>query len=373
MNRRDALGRFVTRGVRHSRAWIQGFRAAGATVAVGVGVKTKVGDVRILSHDHHHHRQDPQAVLIQEPRKMARKRSRSKRGRSRSKSRTKRKGFKRTGRRGGVSRKGHSKLVIGRQWPPSEMQAKFTTNRDFIAIDDMSSTLSTRPVGIYLSGIVVAPGFSYLNGDATGTATVFPSLEPRNWTFMTTLYKRARMIGMSHRVEIIMSSNVAIGDQEYIMCTWYSSDLDTSNPLVRLAGAALGTAAPWSSSDGYRDILLQSRRVTRHRLLGPGLPKGRTNHVFHFKLGNQLKDRYGNIVVGGKHVRDVTNNPGGVVHTTDKDVASALTQPWGIDNALNIVIFNAQRLNVNIPVDYRITSTPTLLFYDRNLEVQVAP
>ncbi len=378
MNRRDALGRFIARGARQTSAWIQGFRAATAGVAVGVGVNTRVGDVRIGGTNLHHHHQ-ARAVHIQSPRHhstMARRRTRSKRGRSRSKSRSRprssRKGFKRTGRRGGLTRKGHSKLVIGRQWPPSEMQATFTSNRDFQMLE--SNTTTTQRVSVfYLDSKVVSPGFTYFNADATGTATAMVSLEPRNWDFMTSLYKRARLISFNHRVEIMANSNVALQDNEYILCTWYSSDLDTTNPIIRVNGNALGTAAPWTAADEFRDILLQSRRVTKHRMKGPGMVGGRSSHIFNFSLGNQLKDRYGNVAIGGRHIRNVTNNPGGILHTTDKDVASALTQQWGVDNALCLAVFNAHDTNVNIPVALRITSTPTLLFYDRVLEPQVAP
>lgn len=371
IQRRDALGRFIPL-IRQGRRFIQGLRAAGATAVVGVGVKTSVGDVRIGNRTVHN-----PAVVIQTPRqsKMGRKRSRSKKGRSRSRSRSrapKRKGFKRTGRRGGVSRKGHSKLVIGRQWPPSEMQAKFTTNRELTAV--RSQVTSTAPfIAFNLDAKISSPGWTYFNSDALGTADFFESFKPRNWDFMTSLFKRARMIGMSHRIEIMMNSNVALQDQEYIMCTWFSSDLDTSNPVKRLAGLDIGVAPPFDTSNAFRDILLQSRRVTKHRLLGPGLKNGRTSHVFHFKLGNQLKDRYGNIAVGGRHIRDVTNNPGGVLHTTDKTVLAAISEAWGVDNSLNVMVMNSQELSSTLPVRLRVTSTPTVLFYDRVLEDQATP
>jgi len=252
------------------------------------------------------------------------------------------------------------------------MQAQFITNRD-IPIAESSSTTTGQVAVFYLSANIVSPGFTYFNSDATGTASALESLEPRNWDFMTNLYKRARLIGMSHTIEVSFNANSALAQEEFYLCTWYSSDLDTTNPIIRLAGAALGTGQPWSGADDYRDILLSSRRVTKHMLRGPAMTGGRTSHKFTFSLGNQLKDRYGNIAVGGRHIRNVTNNPGGVLHTTDKDVASALTQNWGVDNAINVALMSVNKVSLNHPSSLRITSRPTVLFYDRKLEAQIAP
>lgn len=220
-----------------------------------------------------------------------------------------------------------------------------------------------------MNSVIDQPGVLYNNNDATGTKTDLDTIKPRNWDFMAALYQRAQLLGMTHHLTIVCNPTATQESKSFYVCSWNSSDLDFDNPFTSL-GAAVGVAAPWSVNDEFRDILLQSRRVTRRLIKGPNVEGGKLLHTFTFHTGTPLADRYGNKVVGGYHVRDSTNNPGGTVHTTDKDVASALTENWGIDNQINVVVLPATPTDVSLPTQWRLISIPTVRFYDRNVEGQ---
>lgn len=87
----------------------------------------------------------------------------------------------------------------------------------------------------------------------------------------------------------------------------------------------------------------------------------------HLSLGSDVVDRFGNRAVGGKHIRTVAANPGGTVHTTDKTVADALVDEWGIDPRINIVGFPSSQGIVNPSVirSVEIIRTLTLDLFDR--------
>ncbi len=271
---------------------------------------------------------------------------------------------------GGIKRKNQTMLNIGRNWPPSEMRATFSTNREIVFLATASSTTQYHFNAISLTTKLEKPGHFYNSNNATATTTALTTLEPRNWDFMTGLYKRARLRTCTHKLTFTISPTATVND--YVVCSWYSSDLDNTNPIQSMS-SALGSTNPWSVNDEYRDILLQSRRVTRKRLVGPAVGTGHQSYVCYFAMGNGLGDRYGNVAVGGRHVRDATNNPGGVSHTTDKTVAAALTESWGVDPQINIVILPVHQGTTATITGVRIQSYFSMQFYDRNLEQQVAP
>lgn len=365
MNPRDAAGRFVRRNVRHARAWYQGWKAAAVSVGVGVSVK----DIHYKSP---HHNVSSASSTTHHHHAMGRSKTRKGKRSRRSRSKAHRKGVKRTTKkRGGVRRKNHTSLTIGRLWPPSEMIGSFTTQRE-LAIASGSSTTTGHFWAMQLHSAVDSPGHVYDNNDATAGKTNLTSFEPRNWDFMTNLYNRCRLLSFGHQLQIVMMNGTTDQNSSFWLCYWYSSDLDPSNPLADL-NSDLGSSAPWSSADQFRDILLQSRRVHKRLLKGPGMPGGKAVHTIQLQIGNCLQDRLGNRVLGGKHVRDTTNNPGGTVHTTDKDITDGLTERWGIDNKINIVLFESEVGNTSLPAAFRLTSHPKLQFFDRRLENQTSP
>lgn len=281
--------------------------------------------------------------------------------------------LKRKRRSGGIRRKNHTKLNIGRDWPPSELRVTFSTNRQVDIGSGASSTTTGHLTALHLHTRIDDAGHFYGSNDATGTTDALAVLQPRNWEGITSLYRRARMVKTKHVVSIVMSHLVANENVALYCCWWYASTLDATNPIANLTGA-LGVAAPFSSADGFRDILLQSRRVNRRILRAPTVVSGgKAMYTFTFDLGNGLKDRYGNVAVGGHHVRDVTNNPGGINRTTDKTIALALTEEWGVNPAVNIICFELDAGGTILPKQYRIHTTVTLDLYDRIPTVQVVP
>lgn len=377
MQRRDALGRFISVGQSAYRGY---HYLKGVATGVAVGVSAKTGDIRYKSHNISGMGGGyivPGTRLSKYDRDYYRRQgistrgTRRKRGRRPRKARKIAKRYKRVSKRG-IKRKNVTSMNFGRQWPPTEMKGTFS--REFHAT--MSAGASSTTTGHFsawqLHAVVDSPGHYYNADNATATAVTITDIKPRNWDFMTALYKRCRLVDITHKLSIIMNDTTAYQNKSFILCWWFSSTLDQGNPMDDFS-TALGSSAPFTSADEFRTILLQSRRVHRKILKGPGMPGGAMEHTISLKLGNGLKDRYGNAVIGGRHVRDATNNPGGSIATTDKDVASALTEFWGVDQRVNVLLMPQHDASAQLPTAFRLISLSTLEFYDRNLENQSAP
>ncbi len=268
-----------------------------------------------------------------------------------------------------LMKKRYSVARLPRDWPPSRMIVTFENNFRVDTLGKAANNVSSYSLW-QLSGAPNGASMArYIAGDAAGTRTLFTAQTPRNWTKIVPDYKRGRLMKTSYKftVELPETDDVhALTD--WTVFSWFSSDLDTSNPLTAL-NANSGSAQPWALDQvpitSARHILETSRRVKKQIIKAAKNGIGGGQRTFTFTTG-YLKDRVGNVVVGGKHARTATNAPGGQNHASDVDVASLLINASGLDNKINIVL-TPTRINTAIFAiqHVAIRRLDTVELYDR--------
>ncbi len=262
--------------------------------------------------------------------------------------------------------KNKEKMSLGRNFPPTVMRwtAENVFNRLWGSRSNNAASYNVIRIDPMCNGTGIR---EYLSGDASGTGTASTAKNPRNWATVTSLYNRGRILGTTVKVEFQVGAQTVLAIP-WVVYYWISSLLDTGNPLS--IADNIGTSAPWQASEitstSARTILDSNRRVNRRVIRAQGSSRGAASGKIVVKL-TPFNDRLGNTVVGGKHVRTITNAPGGTIQATDVSVASLLTDFSGVGNRLNIVIMP---LTVGTTSGHNITGTRITLFnhielYDR--------
>lgn len=238
------------------------------------------------------------------------------------------------------------KGFIGRNWPPTNLTAEFEnyTSKVMNGTDIGSINNVSKSVAFQLT---MTPDWGnsawFIDAsDATGTRAAFTESTPRNWTSIVPLYTRGRLKQMTFLVKILtVTGDVADPSAgiDFYVSSWLSSNLDKDNPITSF-DADLGAGGDFAATNLFRDKLLKSRRVHTEVLqakLGGG-EKANGVLTLAFKLQPYV-DRVGNITIGGKHIRVITDHGGGTIAATDVAVASLLTDFSGVNNRINVMIY----------------------------------
>lgn len=224
-------------------------------------------------------------------------------------------------------------MVLGRNFPPTVLrwtaENVFPTKQTSRSLAGVSYNLTSARGDPDGSGI-----FTY--GTGNGVALAPTAKNPRNWNLLKDLYLRSRCLWTRVKCQLTWPSTDA-ANISWNVYWWVSSNLDIDNPVKALNGNKTVGTAPYEVSevgpDSLRVILDSSRRVMRKRILSSHKTPGTTVSA----MLPILQDRMGNRMIGGHHIINITNAPGGVGNTTDKLIAAALAEPSGVGARLNVV------------------------------------
>jgi len=266
--------------------------------------------------------------------------------------------------------KGRETMALGRNFPPTILRwtAENAMYHNWLLSSQIGNTYNVMRVDMRPDG----SGIRYYDMN-NGAFTPQIQHKPRNWDRIIPLYKRGRVLSTSIKVELTWSSTAGAANANWLIMYWTSSELDKLNPLEIPTTLPTGSS-PWSNDETgektTRTILSQSRRVTRLVKKSIGSAAGTSYCKFMVKL-SPFRDRLGNMVIGGKHVRDASSHGGGPIDTTDKTVALLLTQTQGVNHLLNIVAMPAEpnnAQNVHHLTGSKITVFSHVELYDRVLD-----
>lgn len=247
---------------------------------------------------------------------------------------------------------------VGRDWPPTKMLATFENHFEYDPVFKANNLLDFEQF-LQLGTAVDGGGIGrFVSADAAGTRETFTS-KPRNWDILVPHYKRGRVISTSFVVEWEYTAS----NQGLYICSWISSDLDDTNPLQDLF-SNMGNSAPFNASKGFRDILLQSRRVQKRKIMGTGSTGPGKMLTQRFTVKQDV-DRLGNRVDGGRKARTSAGSTTGSLHAMDFNVADLLILNQGMDNKVNIAIFPIDDTVTPVFSNCRIRMYSKVYLYDR--------
>ncbi len=259
-------------------------------------------------------------------------------------------------------------MALGRNFPPTVLR---WTAENVLQRRWANASVAARGYNVFkIRCIPDGSGITYWS-TANSVFQAQVGKDPQNWDRITALYKRGRVLSFTVKVEAQVPGDAATA-QSWNAYFWSSSTLDDTNPIT-LNGAANLPAATWAGSEDQpasaRTILDSSRRVVRMRMAGV-MTKNGQNHLKYVVKVSPYRDRVGNIMVGGKHVRIAQDHGGGAANTTDDTVANLLNVERGVAPSINCVLLPTSLNNgLFAIVSTRITIFAHMELYDRDLTV----